>query len=45
VQWIALLLGAATLLGLSNRIFGGSTRMTLVVVVAAALLGLLLTLK
>jgi hypothetical protein len=45
VNWIVFLVGAGALLGLSNRIFGGSTRMTLVGVVAAALLGLLVTLK
>jgi hypothetical protein len=45
VNWIAFLVAAAALLGLSNRIFGGSTRMTLVAVVAVALLGLLVTLK
>jgi hypothetical protein len=40
MELIAFLVAAALILGLSDRILGGSTRMTLVVVVAAALLGL-----
>jgi len=40
---IAFLIGAAMVLGLSKRVLGGSTRMTLAVVVAAALVGLYVT--
>lgn len=40
MEWIAFLVAAALVLGLSDRVLGGSTRMTLVVVVAAGLLGL-----
>lgn len=37
------MLAAAMLLGLSRRMLGGSTRMTLLVVVAVALTGLYVT--
>lgn len=40
MELIAFLVAAALVLGLSDRILGGSTRMTLVVVVAVGLVGL-----
>jgi len=40
---IAFLVAAAMVLGLSRRVLGGSTRVTLAVVVAAALAGLYVT--
>jgi hypothetical protein len=43
VNWIVVLVGGAMALGLSNRVLRGSTRMTLVVLVAVALLGLFVT--
>lgn len=43
MNWIVVLVGGAMALGLSNRVLGGSTRMTLVVLVAVALLGLFVT--
>lgn len=40
MEWIAFLVAVALVLGLSDRVLRGSTRMTLVVVVGATLLGL-----
>jgi hypothetical protein len=42
MQWIVFLVAVAMLLGLSKRVLGGSTRMSLIVVVSAALGGLFL---
>jgi hypothetical protein len=43
VNVIAFLVAASMVVGLSRRLLGGSTRMTLVVIVAAALTGLYVT--
>jgi hypothetical protein len=40
VNWTGLLIVGAMALGLSNRVLGGSTRMTLAMIVAVCLLGL-----
>jgi hypothetical protein len=43
MNWIVFLVACAMVLGLSNRVLRGSTRMTLVAVVAVALVGLYVT--
>jgi hypothetical protein len=43
VNWIVFLVAGAMVLGLSKRLLGGSTRMTLAMVVATALAGLYVT--
>jgi len=43
VNWIPFLVGAGMVLGLSRRLLGGSTRMTLLVVVVVAIVGLYVT--